>query len=129
MWNNLIDLGDPGYDILAAYIAKEKLRDVLALAYTGPDRHRISQRLFDFYHWCAQLGLPKIERFATTIEKWWPQIAQFLHTKITNAASEGINRVVKLAARKGYSFRNPINQRLRVRCATTRRARGHLKPG
>ncbi|WP_159064598.1 hypothetical protein [Streptomyces olivochromogenes] len=25
-----------------------------------------------------------------------------------------------------YGFRNPGNQRLRARCATTRRARGHL---
>jgi hypothetical protein len=33
-----------------------------------------------------------------------------------------------LTARNAYGFRNPANQRLRVRCATTRRARGHLKP-
>ncbi|MEV4179475.1 hypothetical protein [Nonomuraea sp. NPDC049709] len=28
----------------------------------------------------------------------------------------------------GYGFRNPENQRLRTRCATTRRGRGHLDP-
>ena len=44
----------------------------------------------------------------------------------TNAKSEGINRVAKLTARNAYGFRNPANQRLRVRCATTRRGRGHL---
>lgn len=129
MWNTLVDLGDPGYDILAAYIAKEKLRDLLALARTGPDRHRISQRLFAFYDWCAQVGLPEIERLARTIEQWWPHIEAFIHTRITNAASEAINRVVKLAARNAFGFRTPANQRLRIRCATTRRARGHLKPG
>ena len=128
MWNALVDLGDPGYDILAAYIAKEKLRDLLALADTGPDRHRISQRLFAFYDWCAQTGLPELHRLATTIEKWWPAIEAFLHTKITNAASEGINRVVKLTARNAFGFRNPANQRLRVRATTTRRGRGHLRP-
>src|SRR5690606_14133083 len=58
MCNTLVDLGDPGYDILAAYIAKEKLRDLLACAGTGPDRHRIRQRLSDFYHWCAHADLP-----------------------------------------------------------------------
>lgn len=129
MWNTLVDLGDAGYHILAAYIAKEKLRDLLALARTGPDRHQIRQRLADFYHWCAETSLPEIERLATTINKWWTHIEQFLHTGTSNATSEGINRVVKLTSRNAYGFRNPANQRLRIRCATTRRARGHLKPG
>jgi transposase len=107
MWNTLVDLGDPGYDILAAYIAKEKLRDLLALAHAGPDRHRICQRLFAFYDWCAQSGLPVLERLAATVEQWWPAIEAFLHTKITNAASEGVNRVVKLTARNAYGFPQP----------------------
>ena len=71
-------------------------------------------------------------RPATTIEQWWPAIEAFIHTGITNAASEGINRVGKFVARNAYGFRNPVNQRIRVRCATTRRGRGHLetpKPG
>jgi transposase len=128
MWNTLIDLGDPGYDILSAYIAKEKLRDLLALARTQPNREQIAARLHDFYQWCAHTGLPELERLATTIEQWWPHILEFIHTGISNATSEGINRVVKLEARKAYGFRNPANQRLRIRCATTRRARGHLQP-
>jgi len=129
MWNTLVDLGDPGYDILAAYIAKEKLRDLLALAHTGPDPHRIRQRLLDFYHWCAQADLPELERLATTIDQWWPHIEAFLHTAITNATSEGINRVVKLVARNAFGFRNPTNQRLRSRCATIRTSRRPTKPG
>jgi transposase len=59
----------------------------------------------------------------------WPHIAQFICTGISNAASEGVNRVVKLTSRNAHGFRNPVHQRLRTRCATTRRARGHLKPG
>jgi transposase len=39
---------------------------------------------------------------------------------------EGTNRVIKTVARDADGFRKPINQRLRTRCATTRRARGHL---
>ncbi len=128
MWNTLIDLGKPGEDILAAYIAKENLRELLALARTGCDRHRISQRLFAFYDWCAHAGIPELERLAATIERWWPAIEAFIKTRITNAKSEGVNRVVKLVARNAFGFRNPTNQRLRTRCVTTRRARGHLKP-
>lgn len=39
MWNTLIDLGTPGEDILAAYIAKENLRELLALARAGETDH------------------------------------------------------------------------------------------
>ena len=48
------------------------------------------------------------------------QIEAFILTGITNAASEGINRLIKLEARNAFGFRNPINQRLRSRCATWR---------
>lgn len=32
------------------------------------------------------------------------------------------------SVRDAYGFRNRVDQRLRTRCATTRRARGHLDP-
>ncbi|MFF8430412.1 transposase [Streptomyces sp. NPDC016566] len=75
---------------------------------------------------CADADLPELQRLATTIETWRPEILAFLHTGITNAGSEGTNRVIKTIARDAYGFRNPGNQRLRTRCATTRRARGLL---
>ena len=128
MWNTLIDLGRPGETILTAYIAKEKLRDILALARTHPERSLICQKLWKFLTWCADSGLPELERLARTIDTWWPQIEAFLVTGITNAASEGHNRVVKLTARCAYGFRNADNQRLRTRCVTTRRGRGCLNP-
>lgn len=45
-----------------------------------------------------------------------------------SSPASGINRMIKLAARAAHGFRNPTNQRLRTRCVTTRRARGHLHP-
>nr|WP_233527414.1 transposase [Micromonospora craniellae] len=77
---------------------------------------------------CAASDLLELHRLATTIETWWPEILAFLHTGITNAGSEGANRVIKTVARDAYGFRNPENQRLRTRTATTRRHRGHLNP-
>ena len=71
-------------------------------------------------------GPPELERLATTVQTWWPEILAFIQTGITNAGSEGTHRVIKTVARDAYGFRNPVNQRLRTRCATTRRARGHL---
>ena len=129
LWNTLIDLGDPGISILKAWIAKDLLRRVLVLAGTHPDRSLISHRLTKFYTWCADAGIPELERLATTISTWWPAIEALIDTNLSNAKSEGYNRVVKLDARNAYGYRNPDNQRLRTRCATTRRNRGCLNPG
>lgn len=129
MWNRLIDLGQPGQDILSAWIAKEELRALLALARTGPTRHQISTRLWAFYRWCAESTIPELHRLAATIEAWWPPIEAFILTGITNAASEGINRLIKLEARNAFGFRNPINQRLRSRCASIRAAGRPARPG
>jgi transposase len=128
LWNTLVELGEPGLTILKTWIAKEELRRLLALAGTGCDRNMIAHRLYRFYTWCADAGVDELKRLATTIQTWWPCIDAFLHTKITNSKSEGYNRVVKLDARNAYGYRNPQNQRLRTRCATTRRARGCLNP-
>ena len=95
---------------------------------TNPDGSTISHRLTQFYQACADAGLPEFERLATTINTWWPEILAFIHSRVTNAGSEGTNRVIKTIARDAYGFRNPVNQRLRTRCATTRRTRGHLNP-
>lgn len=114
--------------ILSAWNAKEDLLDLLALARTNPDRRQITRLLYRFYTRCADADVPELERLATTVQTWWPQILAFLHTGITNAGSEGTNRVIKTVARDAYGFRNPVNQRLRTRCATTRKTRGHLGP-
>ena len=46
---------------------------------------------------------------------------------VTNATSESLNRLAKLEAGLAYGFRNPANQRRRVRIARTRgtEAAGH----
>ena len=104
------------------------LLDLLALARTNPDREQVAGLLYQFYYRCAVSGLAELERLATTVQTWWPEILTFLHTGITNAGSEGTNRVIKTIARDAYGFRNPVNQRLRTRCATARKGRGHLDP-
>jgi hypothetical protein len=50
MWNRLLDLGQPGEEILAAWIAnEEQLRTLLALARTNASRHQISHHLWTFH--------------------------------------------------------------------------------
>ncbi|MEU2666542.1 transposase [Micromonospora sp. NPDC007220] len=63
----------------------------------------------------------------TTIETGWPQILAFLITRITNAGSEGTNRLIKAVARDAYCSETPESTATR-RTATARRHRGHLNP-
>ena len=53
MWNTLTDAGEHGQRILGAYIAKEKIRDVLALSpartHLTPAPSQIRHRLGEFF--------------------------------------------------------------------------------
>jgi len=122
MWNELLD-GDPSGQILTAWLAKEEIRALLALARTSPARHLVRARLGDFYSWCAAAGIPELHRLATTVETWWPEIERFIDTGLTNARTEGINRVIKDVGRRACGFRNPTNHRRRVRFHCTRKSR------
>jgi transposase len=122
LWNDLID-NDASGQILAAWIAKEELRRLLATAKTGGTRHDVAHRLFRFNTWCADSGVPELQRLAATIETWWKEVLGFLQTNVTNAGTEAVNRTVKSTARTVYGFRNLDNQRRRVRFACTRRQR------
>jgi hypothetical protein len=72
MWNDLVE-ADPSSRILTAYIAKEDLRRLLALARSGGHRHEISTRLHRFNVWCADSKLPELQRFAGTVERGGPR--------------------------------------------------------
>ena len=52
-----------------------------------------------------------------------PPIIAALRTGLSNAASEGHNRIVKQIGRTAFGFRNTTNQRRRIRWACTRRNR------
>ena len=91
------------------------------------DRTEISRLLIRFHESAAASGLPEIERLATNVSTWWPEILAAITAGVTNAGSEeGVNRLIKTDARCAFGYRNPVNQRPRARCAITRRARGLL---
>jgi transposase len=122
MWNSLID-SDPSAQILTAWIAKKELRNLLTLARTGAHRYQIRQRLFTFCAWCAYTSIDELHTLAATVETWWPAIEAFLHSGITNARTEGVNRLVRQVKRSACGFRNPANSRRRIRFHCTRTAR------
>jgi hypothetical protein len=104
-------------------VAKDELRALLATARTGGHRHDISHRLYRFCTWCANADIPEVTRLAQTVEDWWPEIEAFCKIGISNAKTEGINRLIKDVARRACGFGNPDNQRRRVRYFCTRQSR------
>src|SRR5690242_14048200 len=123
-----LDASPEGQQIGIAWIAKEKLRDALKLRarITGSTacERQVRDRLFAFYDWCAQHDdIPELASLAATISRWEGEIVTAVITGVTNATSESLNRLAKLEARLAYGFRNPANQRRRVRIACTRGTR------
>ena len=55
-----------------------------------------------------------LPRLAGTIERWWPAVLVALTTGITNARTEGFNRIIKQTKRVGCGFRNMINYQRRI---------------
>jgi len=117
-----------GQQIAIAWIAKEKLRDIIRLraTFTGhpPTPAEVRTALYDFFSWCADHDhIPEILALAKTIDRWRNEIINAVLLGISNAKSEGLNRTIKLEGRKAYGYRNPVNQRRRLRYATTRATR------
>jgi transposase len=114
MWNE-IEAADPSGQILAAYITKEELRAMLALARCRPTRDQISNARYRFGAWCALFAnVPEIRTLAETIDTWWPEIEAFLRLNITNARTEGSNRIIKQIKRVGCGFANQANYQRRI---------------
>ena len=94
-----------------AYQVKERLRELLAkparpVAAAGP--------ALAFYHACAQADLPETTRLAGTIGTWWPHILIAIQHGVTNARTEGFNRIIKQVKRAGCGYRNMTNYERRI---------------
>jgi transposase len=121
-------IGTYGKQVYQAWQAKELLRDLLRLtskhSHVTPDRAAISQARYAFQAFCADRPyLPELVSLAQAVDDWWDGVEAYVLTGVTNAGSDGVNRLVKLDARNAFGYRNPANQRLRGRAATTRKTR------
>jgi transposase len=122
MWNQ-IQAQDPSAQILTAWIAKEELRTLLSTVRLGGDPHLTRHRLHRFLSWCIDSQTPELLTLAATVDDWWPEINAFIHTGITNARTEGYNRLVKQVKRVGCGFRNREHSARRIRFHCTRKQR------
>ncbi len=106
---------DPTGKIGAAWAVKESLRQLLqAHGPTRYSRHETVHRRTRFLAACVTADMPETTRLATTVETWWAQIEGFLELGITNARTEGYNRVIKQVKRAAWGFRNQNNYERRI---------------
>jgi transposase len=106
----VLTVDDPTNEIGAAWGVKELLRQLLAVR----DPADIRDRLWRFYDAAATADMPETTRLAETIETWWPAIEAFLRLRVTNARTEGGNRVIKQIKRVGCGYRNQDNYERRI---------------
>ena len=111
---------DTTNEIGAAHAVKERLRLLLAES----DPTIIRARLFDFYNAAADSHMDETTRLAKTIQTWWPAILTALTEDVTNARTEGFNRIIKDTKRVGCGYRNMENYRRRILAHITL-TRGH----
>jgi transposase len=105
-----LNAGDPDGEVGAAYLAKELLRET----YLAVDALEARRRLVNFYDYCATSDVPELEQLGRTIARWETPILRWHRTRLTNAATEGTNLIIKNIKRLGFGFRNFENYRLRL---------------
>jgi transposase len=89
---------------------KERLRMLLA----EREPAKVRRRLADFYDAAIDAQLPEATRLAETIQTWWPAILVALTEDVSNARTEGFNRIIKQTKRVGCGYRNMINYQRRI---------------
>ena len=105
----MLDSDDPTNEIGAAWGVKKRLRMLLK----EREPAKIRWRLADFYEAAIDAQLPEATRLAGTIQTWWPAIVVALTHDISNARTEGFNRIIKQVKRVGCGYRNMINYQRR----------------
>jgi transposase len=106
----MLDDHDPTDEIGAAWGVKERLRMLLAES----EPSRIRWRLADFYEAAIDADMPESTRLAQTVQTWWPAILVALTHRVSNARTEGFNRVIKQTKRVGCGYRNMTNYQRRI---------------
>ena len=106
----MLDAHDPTGEIGAAWAVKERLRMLLA----EHEPSKIRWRLADFYEAATDARMPEAARLAGTIQTWWPAILVALTEQVSNARTEGFNRIIKQVKRAGCGYRNMINYQRRI---------------
>lgn len=107
----LLEAGDPHGEVRTAWHAKEVVRQLYT--HTDPDLavewvERLGQDLQD------ESCPPEINQLGRTLIRWRDQIAAWHQARVTNAATEGMNNLIKRVKRVAFGFTRFRNYRIRV---------------
>jgi transposase len=108
--NIALDAGDPRNEVLAAWLAKEHVREV----YVTPEPTRADRVLGEVIDECAASGIAELGTLAKTLRRWRTEIINRHRTGDSNGPTEAMNLLIKNIKRAGCGYRNFHHYRLRL---------------
>lgn len=71
--------------------------------------------------------MPEVTTLAETVATWWPTIPVFLQTGITNAGTEGTNRLIKAVKRHACGSEIDATSATAYGCTASDQEDGHRR--
>jgi transposase len=102
--------GDPDDELLAAWLAKESVRDVYLTAEPAEAAVLLDKAIIA----CRADDVPEIISLGRTLARWREEILNHHRTGASNGPTEGLNFCAKQVKRAGRGFSTFKNYRLRV---------------
>ena len=103
-------LGDPNFEVLRAWAAKENVRSVYLTANVKVAR----KILDDVIEACRSDKVPEVRTLGRTLRRWRTEILNHHRTGASNGPTEGTNFCAKQVKRAGRGFTNFDHYKLRV---------------
>jgi transposase len=102
--------GDPKDEVVAAFLAKEHLREVYAVDDPAQGARLLDAVLVE----CATNEVPELRKLGRTLSRWHTEIINHHRTGDSNGPTEAMNLLIKKIKRAGCGFTNFKHYRLRV---------------
>ena len=107
----LLEAGDPYGEVRDAWHAKETLRSIYDIDDADLGAATVNRLAADL----QDPGLPpEINRLGRTLWRWRTPIANWHSARVTNAATEAANNLIKRVKRAAFGFTNFANYRIRA---------------
>jgi transposase len=108
--NEGLRLGDPDDEVLDAWLAKEKTRDV----YLTDDAEQAAVLLDAAIEFCAASHVGEVRALGKTLAAWRPEILAHHATGASAGPTEAMNLLIEKLRRVGHGFKSFRNYRLRL---------------
>jgi transposase len=108
--NSALNGGDPRDEVVAAWLAKEHLREVYAV--DDPEQAKVV--LDALLEECRTSEVPELQRLGTTLSRWRTELINHHRTGDSNGPTEAMNLLIKKIKRAGCGFTNFRHYRLRL---------------